>query len=371
MKAFTAALTAVFIILLSVFSVRADDNILGYDTSPMFDNLPDNAQGSLDSFGITTPDLSELNDLSFESIFGDILKSAAQSAKTPLTVLAALAAILLLCSLFNSFRDYTRSQTMRTVLSVCASLCVTLTVCVPLLSLIENCAEIIRSASAFMLAYVPVIAFILSASGRVVSASSYYGLVLFSGEFVSAAASSVIAPMLKLLLALSVTSSISAGVNLSGVVKLISKFLKWALGIMTALFSSFLSLKQVIGASLDSASARAVKLGLSSAVPIVGGALSEAYKTVRGSVDMLKSGVGIVALIAIAATFLPSVISCIFWLIALSAGRTLGELLCLSEPVPLLESIGSAVSAALAVLLSVMTVFIISTAVVFTIGGAV
>ena len=211
----------------------------------------------------------------------------------------------------------------------------------------------------------------MSASGRAISSASYYGLCVLLGQTVSGISGNVLAPFLKALLALGITSSITDEINLRGIIDTISKISKYVIGISMTLFTSFLTLKQISAAQADRLSDRAVRFSLSSFVPVVGSALSESYKTVEASVNTLKSGVGVFAIIAVGVTFLPAVLSALFWRLSLTAGSTAAELLNLDEPRALLDALGSVVSLTIAVLLSVMSVFIIITGLAIMSGGSV
>ena len=278
---------------------------------------------------------------------------------------------MLVSSMFSSLRSSAKSSPMKTVLSVCSSLCITLTVSAPILSLIDNACSVIKTAADFSLAYLPAVAFAMSASGRAISSASYYGLCVLLGQTVSGISGNVLAPFLKALLALGITSSITDEINLRGIIDTISKISKYVIGISMTLFTSFLTLKQISAAQADRLSDRAVRFSLSSFVPVVGSALSESYKTVEASVNTLKSGVGVFAIIAVGVTFLPAVLSALFWRLSLTAGSTAAELLNLDEPRALLDALGSVVSLTIAVLLSVMSVFIIITGLAIMSGGSV
>ena len=105
-------------------------------------------------------------------------------------------------------------------------------------------------------------------------------------------------------------------------------------------------------------------------MPVVGSALSEAYKTVQSSIGLLRSGVGVFALLAVIAVFMPVVIKCLWWLLVLWLSKSAGELMGLKEPCFLLESVSSVFSVILAITLSVCAVFVISTAALFILGGS-
>ena len=70
------------------------------------------------------------------------------------------------------------------------------------------------------------------------------------------------------------------------------KAVKWVLSIVMTIFVSLLTIQNLIGVAADNAGTKAVKFAVSNFIPVVGGALSDAYTTVQSCVKVLKSGVG-------------------------------------------------------------------------------
>ena len=112
-----------------------------------------------------------------------------------------------------------------------------------------------------------------------------------------------------------------------------------------------------------------MRFTLNSFIPIVGSALSDAYKTVQGSVNLLKSGLGIFVIVSIAFVFLPIILNSLLWIFTLSAGKLLAEILDINQVKDLLEGVGTVLSTLLAIVLCIMSVYIISTALVLLMGG--
>lgn len=369
--------TIVFILLLagaSVFTVNAEDNAeanggsLVFDLSGLYDSLSDEVRQSLNSIGLTGADSDQISALSFNSIIGEITSLASQNISSPLKGLVNITALMLLCSILSAYKG-SLSRDISTVLNTASTLCVTCAVAVPAISVIKSTSGVVTSASNVMMAFIPVMLIIMASSGRPVSGASYYSMMIAAGEGVGQLSSKVITPLLNMLLGLSVTSSASPDINLSGFVSIISKCAKWLLGFAMTIFTAVLSFRQMITSSLDSLSARAVRFTLSSFIPIVGSALSDAYKTVQGSVGILKSGVGIFVIISVAFIFLPVILQCLMWILTLWIGRSTAEVLNLAQVQRLLDGIASVFSTLLAILLCIMSVYIISTAIVLMMGG--
>ena len=354
------------LVSVSVISARAEDS---YDLSGVYESLSDEAKEHLLRLGADSADVGTLSDLSFEDILDEITRIGSQSAQSPLRGLISVTAMLLICALLSAYRGSLSADIGRTLNTV-LSLCLSAAVAVPAANLIHRTGDILANASNLMLAYVPVIALLLTASGSVAGSAAYYAGVLAMGEGVGQLSARVIVPFCDMLLGLGIAGGINSEIDLCGFTASLSKIAKWLIGCGMALFTAVLGLKQVLSAAADSLTGRAARLALSSFVPIVGSALGEALRTVQGSVTVLKSGVGVFVILALAVTFLPSLLSALLWMLTLWAGRSAAAALNLTQGAKLLESIADVFRVLVAVLLSVMTVYIITTAMIFTIGGA-
>ena len=58
------------------------------------------------------------------------------------------------------------------------------------------------------------------------------------------------------------------------------------------IFTGLLSIQSVVGSSADTLTSKTAKYVISNCVPVVGGAVSDAYSTVKGSLSLLKNGIG-------------------------------------------------------------------------------
>ena len=338
-----------------------------YDLSPIYNSLSDEVKESLNRLGAGSTDINELSKITFSSVVEEIGKLGAKNISSPLKGLVTIIALLLLCSTLSAYKNSLSSE-VSGALNIAVTLCITCAVALPATEVIKNTSQIINIASNLMIAYVPIMALIMAYAGHPVKGASYYTMMLATGEGVSQLSSKIIVPLLNMFLGFSLTSSISPDISLDGFIKTISKIIKWILGFGMTIFTSVLSIKQIITSSVDDVSARAVRFTLNSFIPIVGSALSDAYKTVQGSVGLLKSGVGVFVIISVGVVFLPVILQSLMWLTTLWLGKSTAEVLGLSQPAKLLENISTVFSTLLAILLCIMSIYIISTAIVLIAG---
>lgn len=370
-KIITIFIISISLVIISTVAVNAEENAdessFLYDLSGIYNSLSDEAKQSLEDIGAASADPNALSEISFNSIVAEILDLAGENVLSPLKGLISITALLLLSSILSAYKS-TLNSDISTALNITTTLCITCAVAVPAISVINNTASVISTASNLMIAYIPIMVVIMATSGHAVSGASYYSMMLAAGEGVGQLSSKVIVPLLNMFLGLSITSSVSPDINLSGYINMFSKAIKWILGFGMTIFTAVLALKQLITSSLDDVSTRAVRFTLNSFIPIVGSALSDAYKTVLGSVGLLKSGVGVFVILSVAVVFLPVILQSIMWIFTLWIGKSTAEVLGLPQPAKLLEAINVVFSTMLAILLCIMSIYIISTAIVLIAG---
>lgn len=371
MKKLFAVIAAVVLLIASLISANAvedtnDFNML-YDMTEVYNSLSDEARQSLDNIGAGTADVDKLLQISFSSIMQEITNMAAKNVSSPLKGLISITALLLLSSILSVYKS-SLSTDISSALNITTALCITCAVAVPAITVINSTAKVIEISSNVMLAYIPVMIVIMAASGHAVSGASYYTMMLATGEGVGQISSRIIIPLLDMFLGLSITSAINADINLNGFINMIAKTIKWILGFAMTIFTAVLAAKQLITSTIDDVSARAVRFTLNSFIPIVGSALSDAYKTVQGSVGLLKSGMGVFVILSVAVVFLPVILQSIMWIFTLWIGKATAEVLSLNQASKLLEAINAVFSTLLAILLCIMSIYIISTAIMLIIG---
>ena len=340
---------------------------LAYDFSGVYQNLSDEASRALSELGVTSADADALSALSFENVMAALSKMAGSGMTAPLKGLITMTAVLLLCSMLTAYQN-SLTESGETVQTV-AVLCLSGAVAVPAVGFIGTAGDVIAQCANLFLAYIPIMAVMLAASGKAVSSASYQALTVAAGQGVMRVSSDMILPLLHIFLGIAVSSGIAPQVGLGGFLSLITKLTKWLLGFVMAIFTAVLSLRQAASGALDSLGSKAARFALSSFVPVVGGALSEAYKTVQGSLHVLRSGLGIFVILALAFTFLPVLLQGLGWSLCLFVGKALAEALGVSQCAKLLEALGTVFSTLTAVLLCVPAVLLIAAAAAFAIGG--
>lgn len=339
----------------------------GADELP--DSLPDETNELLEGLGIGSLNADEFLNLSPDKLLNQALNIMGEQSRDPLRCVVSIIGIMLLCAFLQGMKVSFGEQDLTRIFGiVCVLMCIALMVS-PILSCIHDASETIHGSFVFMTAFIPVLGSVMTVSGQTVTATSYSFLMLGASETISALCSNFILPLLHIILALSITSSAAPKLNTSGLTAFLHKTVKWILGFSMSIFVSIMSLQTIVGSASDTVAVKAAKFVVGSAIPVVGGALSEAITSVQSYLGLLKTTVGAFGIIAGAGIFLPIIIRIILWQIGIQLCSAVGELLGLSEISGLLKSVGSVMGLLLAVLLCTALMIIISTGIMLTIGG--
>ncbi len=338
------------------------------DSEKLFSALPEETRKSLTQAGITSADYKELSSINTGNVLSQMLTFLNTGSRTPLCGFAVCMGILLLCSLTEGFHTGLADQRMKSVQNGVGTMCVCTAVIAPLCATTVKAAEIISGASGFILLYAPILAGLLVTSGKQATAASYYSTMITTGNIVSSAASRLVVPLMNIFLALSVTSAISPKLRLGSLCESVYKIAKWILTLVMSVFVTVMSLQTMVTSSMDNVSKRALRFAVGSFVPVVGNVLGEALTTFNGSLELLRSGAGVFVIIASAFIVLPVLLECIIWQFSLFLLSSVSEILGLAQMTGLLKAVSKCAGMLTALLLCVLTVFIITTVIILLAG---
>lgn len=371
--------------VLSVFFIQTNASALESDTDStdeiidrlytetgadeLMYKLPESARSFLTSMNIDDFTPGSTDRLDIRMFFGAVCKMIKSNLYEPMRILLCVIGIVLITAAFDTLKNGSSAASLDNVLSVISTLCIISVLAAPMLGLISELSQTIESSGDFMLVYVPVISVLIITGGQRISGGAFYAVMIYISNVILQIASNIVIPLLKCVLSLSIVASVSDKISLGGFISLFKKAVKWILCFCMSLFVAFITMKSIVSVSEDTISNKVAKFAINNFVPLVGGALSDAYQTVIGCVGVLKSGVGVAAMIAIFAIFLPALIKCAVWQCVVSISAAVCEVFSIKKTCTLLSSLSAVLSCISAILLSIMVIYIVSTAIIIIVGG--
>lgn len=221
------------------------------------------------------------------------------------------------------------------------------------------------SLSVFIKSSIPVYGGIITFSGKALSAASYTSLTLFAAEAADFIVTVIALPLIPIMLALCLASAVS-GRSFNKINENIQKTVKWTLVLTVTVFSAVTSLQTVISSSTDALTMKSARLAVSTAVPIVGSALGDALSAVQGGLAVIKSGAGAFGILAVIFIFAPVVIKCSLNMFSLFALNIICELFNINKLNSLINGCISVYKLMLACSFTMVSVSIISGAILIT-----
>lgn len=364
-----------WVLPLLAFSVSATDNneILRRQmersgTGNLYENLPRQAKDGLDGMGIQNPDPNTITRFTPANLLKSILNSAKQAAQRPVKSIVMVFGILLACALLGTLKNSFGEKPLKNVFDTVCALCIAAAVLTPVSQCMTTCCNTVRQSGSFSLMFLPVFTGLVTASGHPASATIYHGLMLTISQAIIQIASTTFIPMVSIYLAFCVVGSVSPGVNVSGLAKFSKKIVVWGLTLCVTIFVGILTVQGLISNAADSVTVKTAKFVVGSFVPVVGGAISDAVNTVVGCANLLKTATGAYAIIVFVLAFLPAVLECLFWMLAIDVSVAVADILAVPNMSGLLNSIKEAICILLALVLTSALALIVSTSLMLLLG---
>lgn len=362
-KGFLTALFAVICAFVLMQKNISAESAYFFGREEIVGAVPDSAEKKLDELNIS-PDES-ISDMSAENIFSAILNIIAENIPKPLTLLASTAAVIILCAVISAMKEGDElSGTFNTVgVLACSGL-----ICTSFASVAQSAKIAVDGFASFLSVYIPAFAGIMAANGQTATAAVYSGVITIAVQVLSQLFSLVIFPLTSCIMGVSVAGAVNPELKINSIAELAKKIVNWGLVFIMTIFTGLLSIQSFVGAAADTVSMKAVKFTVSGAVPIVGGAVSDALSTVKGSIGMIKATTGSYGIIVSAVIMIPILISAVLYRIAFNAAASVSDALGTFRLTSLLKSAESVISVIIAVLVCFWLIAVVSTAIMLVIG---
>lgn len=373
MKKIKIALIVLLLLLAFAVTVSAeelyDEQYSALDTEEIYNSLPEKAKEFLSGLDIDFSSSDWYSSFTYKSVFeriGDMFKG---SLKNPIKGCSAAIAILLISAavltLAGDKEDMSSAVNIISVLGVCVSLLL------PVVSLIATCISTLKASSAFMLLFIPCFLGVLMLSGGTAISATSSGMLIAAAELVGSTVAFILSPAIAACMMLGISSSFSPLEGTEKAGEVLKKSVIWGLSTVAALFSAVLSVGAALGSATDKLTLKTAKIFTSSVVPVVGGALSESLSAVALSFSLLKTSVGLIGIVCLAAIFLPLIIEILAWKLSVFAVELVSGLLGLNRVTIAVKSVATGLTVMLASSLVICMLFIVSLAVLMKFGGAV
>ncbi len=335
-----------------------------YETSgagEIWNLLNEETADVMEDLGIDPGDYSWVNKLEPDGVFSGIWNFISEGAKGPMKAGFTMLSLLLIISAAGTFESI---KIYEDALSYVFTLVTAVVMLTPLISFISTCGAAIKGVTTLMTGFVPVYAGILTSTGKSLTASGMSFLLLSASSAVSNIASYFVLPLMNCYLGVGLAGTLMPVGGLGRLNDGIKKAAMWALSLTLTVFVGILSVQTGVNRAADGLGVKTAKFMIGSFVPMVGGALSESLTTFLGSLELLRSSVGMFGIVAVAVIILPTLAELFLWRVVLFLLGIAADVLGVNEKSVMLRAADSVLSVMMGLLLFVGALFIISLAVV-------
>ena len=165
-----------------------------------------------------------------------------------------------------------------------------------LIMFVENS---IMNMVGFVNSLVPILLALIISTGSYATPGIIQPVLLFSIVFIGNTINIVIIPIVVISTVMGIISNISDRTEISKLSKFFSSTTLWALGIITTVIVSVLSLEGSLASTIDGVTIKGLKAATSGLIPVVGKTLGDSISTVLGCTSIIKNAVGIIGIIII------------------------------------------------------------------------
>lgn len=328
------------------------------------DNLPDETREFFAENGIEPSNGEWVNSFGIKKVFSTLFDMIKKGMKIPLACAGVILAVILVSSTLSNTQNGISATTAEYAVTAVSAA----TIMTPLLSVINMAVDIMNTAADFMLAFVPVFAVVVAASGNAATSVSMSSLLLGASEAVSFVANNLVIPLMCGYLSISIASGVSPLLERNSIAEGIKRLSFWIMSLVTTVYVGILSIQTAVNSSADSLAGRTAKFIIGSSVPVAGTVLSEAFTTVTASLGLLKTSVAIYGVIACCVIFLPVLLELLLWRLIFHITSFCAEMLSTHKIAHILRSADTAVAVLCGMILLICAMFIISLTVVVSAG---
>ncbi len=161
--------------------------------------------------------------------------------------------------------------------------------------------ETIQELNVFSKALLPTLSAATAAGGGAVSASVRQVATVFFSDLLMSLIHGLLFPLVWVFVALSAADAVLPAGRLGGIAQGLQKAVTWLLSGALLLFTGYLSLSGAFASSADSLTLRMTRSAIGTAIPVVGGIISDAADTILAGAGVLRQSVGMVGTLTVLA----------------------------------------------------------------------
>lgn len=202
--------------------------------------------------------------------------------------------------------------------------------------------DTLNRLSDYSKAALPVVCSAAAAGGAITSSAAKYAACCLGLDVLITAAEKFIIPLINAYTALSLCSAFCD----YSLVRALARFAKWGavtlMSLITLCFTVYLSISGVIAGTADAAAVKTAKTVISTALPVVGGMISDSAAAVLSAAALIRNTAGVFSLIAVCAVCAAPLLKAVTKMLLIKLTGAVSDFSCGTKIPQLLNDIGTA-----------------------------
>jgi len=260
--------------------------------------------------------------LSYTSITDFILSVIQNNALKYVSLAASIIGISVLTSILSSMKSGFMEEGIGSVIYFVGYAVILTITLVSAVGVTESAYAAISSIQRQMAVLLPIMLGFLTGAGGSVSSGVYASATAFLSNGILSVITSVILPILKLMVLLAVFGHVSEGLKLGELFAFLGNVCKWLILTSLTVYSFVLGVQGITAATHDGVSYKLLKYTVGNSLPLVGGTVKDGFDIILASFLVVKNALGVFALIILAGIAVGEIMSLILfsWSLKLASG---------------------------------------------------
>lgn len=328
------------------------------------DGIDGAIQSELEQYGISVEEPETVKGFGLPEVF-QAVKDALQARITaPMRLLLLFCAVILCSALLHAVQQG-RNGAICEMIGVMGAVTAGAE---PICTCFQQVKDTLGQCSDFMTLFTPIFSAMLTATGQIGTAAAYQTGTMMLTNIILQILDKLLLPLLSMSFAIAIADAVHTEHTLGGLLQLTKTIVTWSIGFLMSIFIGVISIQSVVNGAADGFATKTTKYVVSNFVPIVGGAVSDAYATVLGSIQVLKSMTGAVGIVVLLMIFLPIFLEVILYRLALQIAAALAELFSVQQIAKFLKGAEQVLSMTFAILTCFAILFLVTIALLLLIS---
>ncbi len=362
MKRVTALILGIIFILACTIAANAENEI-----NDLYDKLPAEVKDEISKEDVTNEGL--LDFLSIENIWAFIKDKLFVNSRQALSDFVNIAAIIIVMMFASTLKSGIKTSNPEMAVNLVATLVLGTAVYSSISAVTAKLFKAVYDIAIFQTSLMAVMGAAIATGGNPTGAAVLPASIMVVINAITQINSHVLLPLIKVFFTLVLCGGIFPESIFSGIAEALKKFMVWVITVGGTVLVGLIGLQKSIARAGDSTLTGAVKLTISSAIPVIGGVMKDAYSAVVGSMAAIKASAGVIGIIAVVALLLPIVITTLIYMFSFRAASSLSAMSGEKNLSSLLKSISSIWDVIFAIVLTEGAFTVIAISILISIGG--